>query len=143
MARRTPPRKVTYFEPVPPCLAHNTIIESIFEVGRRFSCTMRVECGQLDPGVVIRPIPGEWRPRMPERLDEEGACGLARWPQCNLSARRADNRRAPRGRRPISRASRTTGKLRPAGSRLRTNGYNPDSIFPDSRTSFETNRRSA
>ena len=50
MARRTPPRKVTYFEPVLPRLARNTIIESTFEVGRRFSCTMRVDCGQLDPG---------------------------------------------------------------------------------------------
>jgi hypothetical protein len=36
MTRRTPPRKVTYFEPVPPRLARNTIIESTFEVGRRF-----------------------------------------------------------------------------------------------------------
>jgi hypothetical protein len=43
MARR-PPRKVTYFEPVPPRLARNTIIESTFEVGRRFRCTMRVDC---------------------------------------------------------------------------------------------------
>src|SRR5467141_2295263 len=76
MARRTPPRKVTYFEPVPPRLARNTIIESTFEVGRRFSCTMRVDCGQLDPGAVIRPVSGEWDPRMPERLDEEE---LADW----------------------------------------------------------------
>ena len=76
MARRSPPRKVTYFEPVPPRLARNTIIESTFEVGRRFRCTMRVDCGELDPGAVIRPIPGEWHPRMPERLDEEG---LADW----------------------------------------------------------------
>jgi hypothetical protein len=57
MARRSPPRKVTYFEPVPPRLARNTIIESTFEVGRRFSCTMRVDCGQLDPGAMIRPVP--------------------------------------------------------------------------------------
>ena len=57
MARRTPPRKVTYFEPVLPRLARNTIIESTFEVGRRFSCTMRVDCGQLDPGAVIRRNP--------------------------------------------------------------------------------------
>jgi hypothetical protein len=102
MARRSLPRKVTYFEPVLPRLARNTIIESTFEVGRRFSCTMRVDCGQLDPGAVIRPVAGEWHPRMPERL-ERGACGLARRPQCGLSARRADNRRAARGRRPISR----------------------------------------
>jgi hypothetical protein len=76
MAPRSPPRKVTYFEPVPPRLARNTIIESTFEVGRRFRCTMRVDCGQLDPAAVIRPIRGEWHPRMPERLDEEE---LADW----------------------------------------------------------------
>ena len=45
-------------------------------VGRRFRCTMRIDCGQLDPGAVIRPEPGEWHPRMPERLDEEE---LADW----------------------------------------------------------------
>jgi hypothetical protein len=67
MAHRNPPRKVTYFEPVPPRLARNTIIESTFEVGRRFRCTMRVDCGQLDPGAVIRPVPEEWHPRMPQR----------------------------------------------------------------------------
>src|ERR1700731_4027648 len=76
MARRNPPRKVTYFEPVAPRLARNTIIESTFEVGRRFRCTMRIDCGQLDPGAVIRPDPGEWHPRMPERLDDEE---LADW----------------------------------------------------------------
>jgi hypothetical protein len=68
MARRNPPRKITYFEPVAPRLARNTLIESTFEVGRRFRCTMRVDCGQLDPAAVIRPEPGEWHPRMPERL---------------------------------------------------------------------------
>jgi hypothetical protein len=72
MARRSPPRKVTYFEPVPPRLARNTT----FEVGRRFRCTLHVDCGQLDLGVVIRPAPDEWHPRMPERLDEEE---LADW----------------------------------------------------------------
>jgi hypothetical protein len=76
MARRAPLPKVRYFEPVAPCLARNTVIESTFEVGRRDRCTMRVDCGQLDPGVVIRPEPGEWHPRMPDRLDEEG---LADW----------------------------------------------------------------
>ena len=70
MTRRSLPRKVTYFEPVPPRLARNTIIESTFEVGRRFRCTTRVGCGQFDPGAVIRPEPGEWYPRMPERLGE-------------------------------------------------------------------------
>jgi len=76
MARRYPPRKVTYFEPVAPRLGRNTIIESTFEVGRRFRCTMRVDCGQIDPGAVIRPVPGEWRPPHAERLDEEE---LADW----------------------------------------------------------------
>ena len=76
MARRSPPRKITYFEPVPPRLARNTIIESTFDVGRRFRCTMRVDCGQLDPDTIIRPIPGEWHPHIPERLDREE---LAEW----------------------------------------------------------------
>jgi hypothetical protein len=75
MARRSPRRKVTYFEPVPPRLARNTIIESTFDVLRRVQCTMRIDFGQLDPGAVIEPVPGEWHPRMPERLDEE----LADW----------------------------------------------------------------
>jgi hypothetical protein len=65
MARRTPPRKVTYFEPVPPRLARNTIIESTFEVGRRFRCTMRIDCSQLDAAAVIRPVPGDWQPGCP------------------------------------------------------------------------------
>ena len=76
MARRSPPRKVTYFEPVAPRLARNTIIESTFEVGRRFRCKMRVDCGQLDPGAVIRPVPGEWQPHMPATLDDDE---LADW----------------------------------------------------------------
>ena len=76
MARRIPPRKVTYFEPVVPRLARNTVIESTFEVGRRFRCTMRVDCSQLDPGAVIRSEPGEWHPYMPKRLDDEE---LADW----------------------------------------------------------------
>ena len=76
MARRNPPRKVTYFEPVAPRLARNTVIESTFEVGRRFRCTMRVDCGRLDPDTVIRPAGGEWQPHMPSRLDEDE---LADW----------------------------------------------------------------
>jgi hypothetical protein len=44
-------------------------MESTFEVGRRFRCTMRVDRGQLEPGAGIRPEPGEWHPRMPERGD--------------------------------------------------------------------------
>jgi hypothetical protein len=76
MARRSLPRKVTYFEPVPPRLARNTIIESTFEVGRRFRCTMRIDCSRLKPGAVIRPAPGEWQPHMPAQFDEEE---LADW----------------------------------------------------------------
>jgi hypothetical protein len=76
MPGRSPPRKVTYFEPVPPRLTRNTIIESTFDVGRRFRCTMRVDCGRLDPGAVNRPVIGEWHPHMPEWLDEEE---LADW----------------------------------------------------------------
>ena len=76
MIRRRTPRKVTYFEPVLPRLARNTVIESTFEVGRRFRCTMRVDCSELDPGAVIRPVPGEWHPHMPAQLDDEE---LADW----------------------------------------------------------------
>jgi hypothetical protein len=76
MVHRAPPRKVRYFEPVAPRLARNTVIESTFGVGRRYRCTIRVDCGRLDPAMVIRPELGEWHPRMPERLDEEE---LAEW----------------------------------------------------------------
>jgi hypothetical protein len=31
---------------------------------------MRVDCDQFDPGAMIRPVASEWRPRMPEGLDE-------------------------------------------------------------------------
>jgi hypothetical protein len=37
---------------------------------------MRVDCGQLDPGAVIQPVPGEGHPCMPEHLDAEE---LADW----------------------------------------------------------------
>ena len=100
MAFRSPPRKVTYFEPARPRLARNTIIESTFEVGRRFHCTMRVDCAQLDSGAVIRPM----APPYARASRRRRACGLARRPQCRLSARCTDNRRAPSGRRCLSRA---------------------------------------
>ena len=96
MARRRLPRKVTYCEPVPPRLARNTVIESTFEVGRRFRCTMRVDCAQLDPGAVIRPVPGEWHPAYPRAPRRGGAGGLAPRPRCGLSARRPCCRRAAR-----------------------------------------------
>jgi len=99
MARRSTPRKVTYFEALLPHLARNAITESTFEVGRRFRCTMRINCGELDPGLMIRPVRGDWH-RAPRR---RGAGRLAGRPQRRLSARRLDHRRAPRGRRRVSR----------------------------------------
>ena len=35
-----------------------------------------IDCGQLDPGAVIRPEPGEWQPHMPAQLDDQE---LADW----------------------------------------------------------------
>ena len=52
------------------------MIESTFKVGRRYQCTMRIDCSQLEPGTVIGPVPGEWSPHMPAQLDEEE---LADW----------------------------------------------------------------
>ena len=49
-------------------LSRNTVIESTFEVGRRFRCTMRIDCSQLHPGAVIRAVPGDWQPHMPAQL---------------------------------------------------------------------------
>ena len=37
---------------------------------------MRLNCGELDPLALIRPVAGEWQPHMPDRLDEEE---LADW----------------------------------------------------------------
>jgi len=81
MAHRSPPRKSPISSRSSRAWLANTIIESTFEVRRRFRCAMRVDCDRLDPGAVIRPDPGEWLPRMPKRLDEEeladwrSACG--------------------------------------------------------------------
>jgi hypothetical protein len=61
MVRRIPLRKVSYFGPVVPRLARNTVIESTFEVGRRYRCMMRIDCGQLIA------------PSMPTRLDQYGS----------------------------------------------------------------------
>jgi hypothetical protein len=98
MARRTPPRKVTHFEPVAPRLARNTVIVSTFEVGRRFRCTMRVDCRELDPVALIRPEPGEWHPRMPALVTRSLPTGAP------AAAYRPDHRRTPRDRRRIGRA---------------------------------------
>jgi hypothetical protein len=45
-------------------------IEVTFEVGRRFRCTMRVDCGQLDPAVVILPVPANGARVCPSALTE-------------------------------------------------------------------------
>jgi hypothetical protein len=37
------------YSPKSPRLARNTIIESTFEVGRRFRCTIRVDCSEPRP----------------------------------------------------------------------------------------------
>jgi hypothetical protein len=63
---------------------------------------MRVDCGQLNPGAVNRPAPGEWHPRVPERLDEEELDWRAgRNAVYQLAALTIG---APRSRRRISRA---------------------------------------
>ena len=36
-----------------------------------FRCTMRVDCGELNPGVGNPASAREWQPHIPERLDEE------------------------------------------------------------------------
>ena len=56
--------------------ARGTFIESTLEVVRRFRCTMRADCSPLDPAAVVPPVPGEWHPRTPERVDEKE---LADW----------------------------------------------------------------
>jgi hypothetical protein len=62
------------------------------------------DCGQLDPGAVIRPVPGEWHPHMPERLDDEE---LADWRAGRNAIYRlaALTVGAPRGCRQISRGN--------------------------------------
>jgi hypothetical protein len=57
--------------PVPPSLGRTTIIESTFEVGRRFRCTMRVDCDQLESGALIGPEPGEWHRACPSALTKK------------------------------------------------------------------------
>lgn len=55
-------------------LLGHTKLES--DVGRRFRCTIRINCGELDPSAVIMLVPGEWYPHMPDRLNEDE---LADW----------------------------------------------------------------
>jgi hypothetical protein len=64
--------------------------------GRRFTCSMRVDCGQLEPGAVIRPEPGERPPRMPERLDEEALADRRAGRNAVYQLAALTSRRAPR-----------------------------------------------
>ena len=41
------------------------------DVGRRFRCAMRINCGELDPSADITLVPGELHPHMPDRLNED------------------------------------------------------------------------
>jgi hypothetical protein len=59
---------------LPPRLARNTVIQSTFEVGRRFHCTMRIDWSQLEPGAVT----------------PAGTRGAAQGPTCPLPFRRYD-----------------------------------------------------
>jgi hypothetical protein len=61
MARR-PPRKVTYFEPVPSPPGVQHLIESTFEVCRRFRCTVRIDCSALEPGAVMTAVGADLPP---------------------------------------------------------------------------------
>jgi hypothetical protein len=119
LARRRPPRKVTYLEPVPrasrpPPSSYRRSASAAASAARRAS-----NVASSTPGAVIhRPVPGVWHPRMPERLDEEE---LAEWRagrDAGLSARRADNRRSPRGCR----------RIRPIDKQPRTVGSRPDRL---------------
>jgi hypothetical protein len=60
------------------------------------------DCMRFHCEIKASDVDGEWQPRMSERLDEEE---LADWPAGrNAVYQLADDRRAPRGRRRISRA---------------------------------------
>ena len=101
MARTRPPRKVTYFEPVPPRLARNTIIE--FDIRGRPPLPLH-DARRLRPARSRRGDPAGARRMVSTHARaarRRGACGLARRPRRGLSARRADHRRAPHGRRRI------------------------------------------
>jgi hypothetical protein len=53
----------------------NTIIESTFEASRRFRCTIRVDCGQLDPDTISGRYPTNGIRTSPSAFREE----LADW----------------------------------------------------------------
>src|ERR1700732_3056794 len=39
---------------------------------------LRVDCGQIDPATVIRPVLGKWQPHLPEHLDGQYDCVVCR-----------------------------------------------------------------
>jgi hypothetical protein len=93
-----------YFEPVAPRRARNTIIESTFEVGRRFRCTMRIDWGQLDPGAVIRADPANASRACPSASTKRSWRTGVPGHNAVYQPRGPDRRRASRGRGRMSRA---------------------------------------
>jgi hypothetical protein len=69
---------------------------------RRFRCTMRINCGELDPGAVIRPVIGEWHPHMPKRLDEEELADRRVGRNAVYQLGSPHDRHTPRGRRRLA-----------------------------------------
>ena len=61
---------------------------------RRWRCTMRVDCGRLDPG--------EWQSHVPERLDEAELADWRAVRDAGLPARSSDDRRRRRCSRRMS-----------------------------------------
>ena len=90
MARRSPPRKVTYFEPGPAApRARHCHRSRPSEVGRRFRCTMRIDCAPAsDPGAVYPAGTRRMASTHARATRRREAGGLARRPQCGSSARR-------------------------------------------------------
>jgi hypothetical protein len=101
MARRSPPRKVTYFEPVPPRLGRNTVIESTFES----AAASAARCGSIAVSSTRAPLSGRYRAngtRICPSPSIKRSLPTGARPQRGLSARGPNHRRAPRGRRRIS-----------------------------------------
>ena len=109
MARRRPPRKVTYFEPVAaaPCAQHRHRVDVRGRPPFPLHDARRLRPARSrggDPAGTRQMAPAH--ARAPRR---GGAGGLARRPQRGLSARRPDGRRTPRGRRRINPSTKNPG----------------------------------
>jgi len=95
-------RKVTYFEPVRAGLARNTIIESTFG-SPPLQCTMRIDCGSSTRRG-DRPVPANGGRVCPSVLTKRSFADWHAGRNAVYQLRRTDHRRAPRGRRRVSRA---------------------------------------